>query len=288
MPAKMPRCNTFILGLTLTTLNSVVFAMNQTTFVWNDINTRQVIRWDGDTAIVQQGSSMQEFECKLNIKSSDVEHAVDSFGVPKSWTTFTYSDEEDLSQKQTLLKEKAENHGIKMEESNRFSIDYNWVINHSERPIANIAKRIRSAARRNNYRSKRELVGCFASFVQSLKYRVPSDCRINDEGETILTAGAMMPLETLSKQWGDCDSKSMLFASLVQSIDLVDVCFIVMDEHLFAGVILKTNPDDQTIRHNDKDWVLIELTDYWPLGRVPQDRFNDVVQGNYKVVELSN
>ncbi len=31
-----------------------------------------------------------------------------------------------------------------------------------------------------------------------------------------------------------------------------------------------------------------ELTDYWPLGRVPQDRFNDVVQGNYKVVELSN
>ena len=285
----MPRCNTFFIVLTLTASQNVVFAMNQTTFVWNDINTREVIRWEGDTAIVRQGSSMRDFECKVNIKSSDVEHAIDSFGIPKAWTTFTYTDEKDLLQKQKYLQEKAENHGIKLlDEGNRFSVDYNWVINQSERPIAKVAKRIRSAARKKNYRSKRELVGCFASFVQSLNYRVPSDYRINDEGEKILTAGAMVPLETLSKKWGDCDSKSMLFAALVQSIDLVDVCFIAMDEHLFAAVNVKTTPDDQTIRHNGKDWILIELTDYWPIGRVPLERLDDVNLGNYKIVELSN
>ena len=80
-----------------------------------------------------------------------------------------------------------------------------------------------------------------------------------EEGETILTAGAMMPLETLSLGWGDCDSKSLLFAALVRSINLAEVCFIVMDEHLFVGVQLSPNQDDQTIPHKGKDWILITI-----------------------------
>jgi len=200
-----------------------------------------------------------------------------------------YADEKDLARQQKELKVKAAKHGIKMlEEGNRFTIDYNWVINQNESTITEIAKRIRSTARRNGYRSKRELIGAFASFVQSLKYRVPRDHRINSKNEIILTAGAMMPLETLSMGWGDCDSKSMLFAALVQSIGLVDVCFIVMDEHLFAAVQLRHNQDDQFIKHKGKDWVLIELTDAWPIGRLPQDRLHGVIFGNYTTVNLEN
>jgi hypothetical protein len=32
--------------------------------------------------------------------------------------------------------------------------------------------------------------------------------------------------------------------------------------------------------------VLIELTDSWPIGRIPTDRQNAVDVGNFKVVEL--
>ena len=46
--------------------------------------------------------------------------------------------------------------------------------------------------------------------------------------------GATMPVATLAQGWGDCDTKSLLFASLVRSIDLAEVCFITMDDHLFA------------------------------------------------------
>ncbi len=119
-----------------------------------------------------------------------------------------------------------------------------------------------------------------------MEYRIPPDHRINEEGEKILTAGAMMPLETMTNRWGDCDSKSLLFASLARSINLVEVCFIVMDKHLFAGVQITPEQEDDSIRFKGKDWVLVELSEAWPLGRIPRDHVNAIVQGRYEVVEL--
>ena len=95
-----------------------------------------------------------------------------------------------------------------------------------------------------------------------------------------------MPLETLTNRWGDCDSKSLLFASLARSIDLVDVCFIVMDKHLFAGIQITPEQDDDSIRYKGKDWVLVELSEAWPLGRIPRDHVNAIIQDHYEVVAL--
>jgi hypothetical protein len=283
----MPRINLFIFGLTLTVLNSTLFALSYTTFIWSDINTREVVRWEGDTAVVKHGSVMQELVCKIKIDPEEVKRAMDSFGIPKSWTTFTYTNEKELAQKQQQLHNKAKSHGISMlQEGNKFTVDYNWVTRQNKQALTKVAKRIRSTARRNGYRSKRDLIGAFASFVQFMPYRVPDDFKINNLGEKILTAGAMMPLETLANGWGDCDSKSLLFAALVQNIGLVDVSFIVMEEHLFAAVQLRPEQNDRSIRYKNKDWVLIELTDSWPIGRIPTDRQNAVDVGNFKVVEL--
>jgi hypothetical protein len=283
----MPQLKAIIIGLTLATCTSNIFAMSRKTYVWNDINTREVIRWEGDTAIVQQGSAMKELVCKINLENSDVDFAVNAFGVPKKWTTFSYQDEKELAIKRQELSNKAATHGIKMlDNENKFSVDYDWVVNHSANSIYSVAKTIRSAARKKSYRSTRDLIGAFASFVQNLEYRVPPNSRTTDEGEEILTAGAMMPLETLLKGWGDCDSKSMLFAALVKSINLVDVCFIVMDEHLFVGVKITPSQDDQTIRYKNKEWVLLELTDAWPIGHVPTNHLNAVIHGKYKVVPI--
>ncbi len=284
----MSQIKAIIIGLSLTAIMSGAFALGKKTFVWSDINTREVIRWDGDSAVVRQGSSMQELTCNITIDQSKVTEAIESFGIPKTWTTFTYSNEKDLARQQKALKAIAANHGIKMlSEGDRFTIDYNWVINQNKSSIEEIAKRIRSTARRRGYRSRRELVGAFASFVQSLKYRVPRDYRLNGKNEKILTAGAMMPLETLAIGWGDCDSKSMLFAALVQSIDLVDVCFIVMDEHLFAAVQLSPKAEDHSVRYKGEDWVLIELTDAWPIGRVPEKHLHNIKNRRYTIVDLN-
>ncbi len=283
----MQRINTIIFGLLLTTMNVFAVSIERFEFTWSDINTRDVLRWEGDTAVIRQGSSMQEFTCKIALDSHDIEVAIEQFGVPRSWTSLTYTDQKDLEAKQQALQKKAAKHGIKMmDNGNQFVVDYSWVISESASELRDVAKTIRSTARRQGYRSRRELVGAFAAFVQALPYQIPPDFRINDNGEEILTAGAMMPIDTLSKQWGDCDSKSMLFASLVRSINLVNVSFIVMDDHLFAAVQLSPTGEDHSIKHRGDEWVLIELTDAWPVGRVPEKHLRGMKSVGYTVVDL--
>lgn len=283
----MQRINTIILALLFTTSITSAGSTERFEFTWNDINTRDVLRWDGDTAVIRQGSSMQELSCKIMLDSQDIEAAIEQFGVPRSWTSLKYTDAKDLEEKQQALQNKASLHGIKMmKDGNQFAVDYTWVIRESTQDLRDVAKVIRSTARRQGYRSRRELVGAFAAFVQSIPYRIPSDSRINDGGEEILTAGAMMPIETLSKQWGDCDSKSMLFAALVRSINLVNVSFIVLEDHLFAAVQLAPTKEDHSINHDGDKWVLIELTDAWPIGRVPEKHLRGMRSGPYTVVDL--
>ena len=278
---------TIIIGVLLTASTCFAAVLDRLTFRWSDINTREVTEWVGDTAHIRQGSSMRELTCKIVVDPNEVEFAINSFGIPNQWTSISYRDEAELAKKQQELKEQASAHGIKMlEKGNKFIVDYNWVVEHSVSDLIDVSRTIRTTARRNGYRSRRELIGVFASFAQSMDYRIPPDHRVNDEGEKILTAGAMMPLETLTNRWGDCDSKSLLFASLVRSINLVKVCFIVMDKHLFAAIQITPEQGDDSIRYKGKEWVLVELSEAWPLGRIPRDHINAITRGQYEVVEL--
>jgi hypothetical protein len=279
--------NTYILLLCLTASSAFAGSTKRYEFEWKDINTREVVRWEGDTAIVNPRSSITELDCSIKINNRDIDAAIESFGIPKSWTTFTYTSEDDLQKKQVSLQKKAARRGIKMSDDMKsYVIDYQWVIDQSSRELRDAAKDIRSIARRKGYRSKRELVGAFASFVQSLEYRLPPNNRIDDNGKEIITIGAIMPIEVLTNQWGDCDSKSMLFATLVRSIDLTEVVFIVKHEHVFAAVDVIPEPEDQTIRYKGDDWVLIELTDAWPIGRVPEEHIECIDQKQFEIVGL--
>ena len=122
--------------------------------------------------------------------------------------------------------------------------------------------------------------------MQELKYQLPPEHRFNDEGEKILTAGATMPLETLANQCGDCDTKSLLFAGLVRSISLVDVIFVAIKDHLFAGIRINPSQGDHSIRHQGRDWVLIELSDSWPIGHVPENHLSVIRSGKYRVIDI--
>ena len=272
---------------TLLLVSTASAVLGRQSMQWKDINTREVVRWEGDTAILAQGASMTELRCKILVDPNKVSRAIDSFGIPEEWTKITYRTEEELAKRRSDLRVKAKSHGIEMnEEGNRFSVDYNWVVKQSVGDLHVIAKQIYSTARRNGYRTKRELIGAFASFVQELQFQLPPAHRINEEGEKILTAGATMPLETLASQRGDCDTKSLLFASLVRSIKLVDVIFVAIEDHLFAGIRMNPSAWDHSIPHQGKDWVLIELSDSWPIGHVPQNHLTIIHSLKYKVIDI--
>ena len=145
----MQRVNTIIFGLLLATSNVFATSTQRITFTWSDINTRDVLRWEGDTAVIRQGSSMQELRCKVALDSTDIDAAIEQFGVPKLWTSLSYTDEKDLSEKQRALEAKASRHGIKMmENGNQFVVDYTWVIRESTKELRDVAKGIRSSSKK--------------------------------------------------------------------------------------------------------------------------------------------
>ena len=272
---------------TLLLVSTASAVLGRQSMQWKDINTREVVRWEGDTAILAQGASMTELRCKILVNPIKVSRAIDSFGIPEEWTKITYRTEEELAKRRSDLRVKAKSHGIEMnEEGNRFSVDYNWVVKQSVGDLHVIANQIRSTARRKGYRTRREIIGAIASFVQELQYQLPPAHRINEEGEKILTAGATMPLETLANQQGDCDTKSLLFAGLVKSIKLVDVIFVATEDHLFAGIRMNPSRWDHSIPHQGKDWVLIELSDSWPIGHVPQNHLTIIRSKKYTVIDI--
>jgi len=59
-----------------------------------------------------------------------------------------------------------------------------------------------------------------------------------------------------------------------------------MDNHLFAGIQITPEQGDDSIRYKGKEWVLVELSEAWPLGRIPRDHINAIIHGQYEVVEL--
>jgi len=280
------RLISFIIS-TLLLASSANAMLHRQSMQWKDINTREVIRWEGDTAILAHGSSMTELRCKILIDPNKVTRAIDSFGIPEAWTKITYRSEDELTSKRAQLRNKSHHHGIEMnEDGDLFSVDYNWVVEQSVGDLHIIANQIRSTARRNGYRTKRDIIGSIASFVQELQYQLPPAYRTNEEGEKILTAGATMPLETLANQMGDCDTKSLLFAGLVRSIKLVDVIFVAIEDHLFTGIRMNPSQEDHFIHHQGKDWILIELSDSWPIGHVPQNHLTVIRSGKYHVIDI--
>ena len=51
--------------LLLATSTCYGLSIERYSFTWEDVNTRDVIRWEGDTAVVREGSSMQELSCRI-------------------------------------------------------------------------------------------------------------------------------------------------------------------------------------------------------------------------------
>ena len=92
MYADMQRFNTIFLSILCATTPLSAHSIERISFTWEDINTRDVLRWEGDTAVVRQGTSIQELQCKIALDTRDVDIAIEEFGVLRACTTLTYTD----------------------------------------------------------------------------------------------------------------------------------------------------------------------------------------------------
>ena len=266
-----------------------ISAFEDIEYEWSDANTERIAGWRGDTRVLVPGEAGRRYRQTFRVDLGRLHRSVESFGIPESWLTIRYRTRAERLRKTAAVSARAAERGIVAfpGEGRGAHVDHAWVVRHGRDDVADASARLQALARTEGHSGKREVLGTMASFVQGLAYRVPPTWRVLPGGERILTGGITLPLETLRNGWGDCDSKSLLFASLLAAAGERDVVFFEGGRHLFVGLRLPPRRYDFVVRLRGIPYVLVEVTDAWPIGRVPVKVQSGLRRGLYRVIRTS-
>jgi hypothetical protein len=148
-------------------------------------------------------------------------------------------------------------------------IDYNHVIQISQELGNPIAMFIKTELEKKGKDSYENRIRAALNFVQFIPYGVPE---FDHEGD--IYWGLALPHESLAISYSDCDSKSVLFATILvhlirpENIIMIGCDMKDMGPHMIAGVAGFNYPGEY-VAHNGKDFLLIETTTPHPLEAQP-------------------
>lgn len=129
----------------------------------------------------------------------------------------------------------------------------------------------------------RAYVNLVLSWVQSIPYNELNN-RLNSNG-----AGYLPPLSVVANNQGDCDSKTVLMASLVRSL-LPDtkMSMVYLPNHALLGIVLPFRNNEQTIDIDGVNYLLMEPTGpaKTPLGDIATSSSRYIAGNMYSVEEI--
>jgi len=256
-------------------------------FAWEDVNSWRVLGMKGDREIVDARFPALRFALEVAIDPLRLRKAIESYGIPDSWMRYSYRTENERRQKEKEQTLRCAARGVAHDRlNNTLEPDYLWVVKNSREDVREAAVRLRDVGRQAGYADFMRFVELLASFVQSLEYRLPPDIRRGRDDTLIQTFGLTMPLETLFNSYGDCDTKSVLFASLL--VNLADTRLILVRgaNHIFAGVRAPPRPSECFIQLRGERFVLLELTSPWRVGHIPKENWHAVQLKQMEIIPL--
>lgn len=256
-------------------------------YSWEDINGSEIIGQRGDRYIVERGSKTETCRLAAIIDAARLKEVVKSYGVPESWLHFRYTSEQDRRRKIEDIQQRIATRGfIYAQDNNTITADYRWFVDHSVSDMRDTAISLKNEAVRVGHQNTRQLNGVIATFVQSMTYRIPPDIRRDHDGQNVFTGGITMPLETLYHGYGDCDTKTVLFASIMKNFEGAEVILLKGNGHMFAGFRMEPRMYEKYILLQGEKYVLVELTTPWRLGHVPQEHLHALRLKKLEVVPL--
>lgn len=254
---------------------------------WEDTNGAEIIDQRGDRYIIDGRSKTKTCRLAAVIDAARLKEVIGSYGVPESWLSFRYTSEQDRLRKIEDLQARIAKRGfIYSPYHHTITADYRWFVDQSIGDMRETAAELKNEAIRVGYENTRQLNGMIASFVQSMTYRIPPETRRDHDGRNILTGGITMPLETLYHGYGDCDTKTVLFAAILNNFEGAGVILLKGNGHMFAGIRMEPRMYEKYILVKGEKYVLLELTTPWRLGHVPQEHLHALRLKKLEVVPL--
>jgi hypothetical protein len=206
------------------------------------------------------------------------------FGVPEEWMS------SDRGLSPFAMEAEGAKRGVKVRWTSyrEYAVepDYGWIVQESITDLRDTAKQLQGIAAQLTPPSARDLLRIVASFVQTIPYKIPSTWRELPDGDRLCRFGIAVPIEVLFLKWGDCDSKSLLFASILANFPGESVVFVRGDHHLFAGVRSAPRRGDHYVRIQGIPYVLVELTGPWPVGHVPPELYARTKKGLFEIIPV--
>lgn len=274
---------------------------------------RHTIAWaDATPAIVyENGRRMRDpsiepwrFEVTLRIDVARAEAIERHFGVPMEALQFSYRSEAERTRLEQLEHDKLARHGLRVLPTNDSQVgmlepDFQWLIDNSRTDINPVAQAVlretdRVLRDRGDRRpvTVRDRVEAVFRFIQAIPYETIPDLTDGKD-----RCGLRTPLLTLLRG-GDCDSKSVLMASLLRAACLAECVVVTLQMkdgtgHAILGVRVPARDGDRTIQHEGQIFVLAEAAsidatrdgDIAPLGVIGKE-WSDFLKRPHKVVTV--
>ena len=251
-------------------------------FAWKD-NRPQIVRIDG-TDYRDPARDVLEIVCTALVDRDAIAAVEAHFGWPARMPARSYFvGDAAESAFERAYRESLASHGCRMALDPRaadgrsmvVSPDYAWLVSVSRPLLAPVASKVVSVFPAYESRhSQRRTVDALTSFVQ----RAVPYVTIPPASDGKERAGLRTPGTTLL-QGGDCDSKCVLLATLIRSIDPALPVAVVNfrrggpgdQGHSMLFVGMDPAADDVTMDLGGRRMVAVETTDGWDIGRVPNE-----------------
>ncbi len=143
-------------------------------------------------------------------------------------------------------------------------------------------KRMRGPAAQLAAAADGDPVRAALSFVQEIRYE-----ELRDTIGGRYVGGVLPPLETLAANCGDCDSKALLLASLLDDGAGTEVILLRGPKHMVAGIACDGNAGGFKVTAFGQSWQICECSHgVWEPGHIEAGTQNQIRRGEFTPVRL--
>ena len=241
---------------------------------WED-DSNCLLRREGDTKFVKAGCNPVDVQVRVSVDRAYGEALEAQFGFP----AFALEpirctvDDGGCAAVEQAVAHTAAMHGITCT-PDRVVPDHQWIMDRSVDAVRDVAEAvIRATHGAGAPVNPRQRVEALTSFVQNaIPYRPIKGTRddLVQDGKT--RCGLRTPVATLF-EGGDCDSKSLLLACLIRSVDpgmplALVYCADGETPHMIMAAGCARNGEEASIQVNGRALTVIETTSDWDIGHL--------------------
>jgi hypothetical protein len=162
-------------------------------------------------------------------------------------------------------------------------VDYAALADRGKPRLADLVRSFRElSGQLGNDRDR--LLAALTAFCQEIPYQIPPD-----EQNGLSIDGVIVPTQVAVDNWGDCDSKSVLFAALWTSLSAERTLLVLVPGHMFVAVPGRPRYSTEVgIGYEGRSYLCLEAVGPAKQrpGSIGADSAGHISAGNYEVIPV--